>query len=156
MLRLAAAREGLDDHHASAAAGPRTRQHTRLIRLAGGLPLRTAAIRRRFCFLIKFKSVAAKSLQYYLYLFAPLKNETGRRLPMTTIASKRRSRFGMSCAHCDHELIAPEWSEYRNERQVHHVWRCWKCDCSFETIVDTNVTKEPMTRDDVFPSLLVA
>jgi hypothetical protein len=35
MLGLAAAREGLDDHHASAAAGARTRQHTRLIRLAG-------------------------------------------------------------------------------------------------------------------------
>jgi hypothetical protein len=39
MLRLAAAREGLDDHHASAAAGARTRQHTRLIRLAGGVGL---------------------------------------------------------------------------------------------------------------------
>jgi putative ABC transport system substrate-binding protein len=39
MLGLAAAREGLDDHHASAAAGARTRQHTRLIRLAGGVGL---------------------------------------------------------------------------------------------------------------------
>ena len=52
---------------------------------------------------------------------------------MSTIASKRPLRFGMNCAHCDNELIAPEWTEYRNERQVHHVWRCSKCDFCFET-----------------------
>jgi hypothetical protein len=75
---------------------------------------------------------------------------------MTTIASKRRSRFGMSCAHCDNELIAPEWSEYRNELQVHHVWRCWKCDCCFETIVNTKSMEGDAARDDIFPSLLVA
>jgi hypothetical protein len=57
---------------------------------------------------------------------------------MTTMVSNRRSFFGMNCAQYDNELIAPEWSEYRNEWQVHHVWRCWKCDCCFETIVNTS------------------
>ena len=57
---------------------------------------------------------------------------------------KRRFRFGMNCANCDNELIAPEWSEYRNERQVHHVWHCWKCDSCFETIVETKVTEDAM------------
>ena len=49
----------------------------------------------------------------------------------------------MNCAHCDNELIVPEWTEYRNERDVHHVWRCWKCDFCFETIVDTKVMEDP-------------
>jgi RNase P subunit RPR2 len=75
---------------------------------------------------------------------------------MSTIASKRRLRFGMNCAHCDNELIAPEWTEYRSERQVHHVWRCWKCDCCFETIVTTETMKDPTTRDEIFPPRLVA
>jgi len=74
---------------------------------------------------------------------------------MTTI-SNRRSSFGMKCVQCANELIAPEWSEYRNERQVHHVWHCWKCDCCFETVVDTKSIEDIMTRDDIFPTLLVA
>ena len=58
---------------------------------------------------------------------------------MSTVASERRLRFGTNCARCDNELIAPEWTECRNERQVHHVWHF-----CFETIVD------------IFPSPLVA
>ena len=37
---------------------------------------------------------------------------------MTTILSNPRSKFGMTCVQCSDELIAPEWSKYRNERQV--------------------------------------
>jgi hypothetical protein len=33
------------------------------------------------------------------------------------------------------ELIAPEWTEYRSKQQNRHLWRCWKCDYCFETIV---------------------
>jgi endogenous inhibitor of DNA gyrase (YacG/DUF329 family) len=44
----------------------------------------------------------------------------------------RRSSFGVDCAYCGKELIAPERSEYRDERHVLHVWRCPKCDRSFE------------------------
>ena len=40
----------------------------------------------------------------------------------------RRSSFGADCAHCGKELIAPERSEYRDERHVLHIWRCPKCD----------------------------
>ena len=46
----------------------------------------------------------------------------------------RRSSFGAECAHCGKELIAPERSEYRDERHVLHIWRCPKCDHSFEVI----------------------
>jgi len=71
---------------------------------------------------------------------------------MTTIAATRRSSFGMRCAHCDNELIAPEWTEHRDERHVRHLWHCWRCDCCFETVVDT--TK--ITTGEITPSRLVA
>ncbi|MGA2842660.1 MAG: hypothetical protein ABSG18_21325 [Steroidobacteraceae bacterium] len=79
---------------------------------------------------------------------------------MTTILSNRRSKFGMTCVQCSNELIAPEWSEYRNERQVRHLWHCWKCDWSFESLVSfpavTKSMKDIKTGDNIFPSLLVA
>ncbi len=79
---------------------------------------------------------------------------------MTRTRSSRRSSFGMDCVQCGNELIAPEWTEYRNERQVHHVWHCWNCGCDFESIVsfpaDSKSMKDIMTRADIFPSLLVA
>ena len=84
---------------------------------------------------------------------------------MRTIASKRRSSFGMDCVQCDNELIAPESSEYRDERHILHLWRCPKCDCCFEVIspADTKSMKDIMTRleaivtrDDISPSPLVA
>jgi hypothetical protein len=60
----------------------------------------------------------------------------------------------MNCIQCGNGLIAPEWSEYRNERRVHHVWRCCKCAACFETIADTRSIKE-FTTGDIFPSLAV-
>ena len=75
---------------------------------------------------------------------------------MTTILSNRRSKFGITCVQCSNELIAPERSEYRNERQVRHLWRCRKCDCCFETIVNTESMEDNAPGDDVFPSRLVA
>jgi hypothetical protein len=75
----------------------------------------------------------------------------------------RRSGFGIRCVQRGDELIAPEWSEYRNEQQVHHVWRCWKCDCCFETFANIESMEDNIasmedieTSDDIFPSLLVA
>jgi hypothetical protein len=41
----------------------------------------------------------------------------------------------MRCLECSDELVAPEWSEYRNERQVRHLWHCWECDFRFESLV---------------------
>ena len=73
---------------------------------------------------------------------------------MSTIASARRSSFGMRRAHCNTALIAPEWTEERNERQI-QVWRCWKCDFYFETI-HTKVMEDSTTKDDILPPRLVA
>jgi hypothetical protein len=66
----------------------------------------------------------------------------------------------MRCTDCDNQLLILEWTEYRNERHVHHVWRCCECDCCFETITDTEVMGDLTTKDDIcpslFPSLLIA
>ena len=75
---------------------------------------------------------------------------------MSTMVPNRRSSFGMSCAQCGNELIAPEWSEYRSKHQNRHLWRCWKCDYCFETIATVQSIDDIKTRDDVFHSLLVA
>ena len=72
------------------------------------------------------------------------------------IESDLRYTFGMTCVQCDNELIAPEWSEYRSEYQNRHLWRCWKCNCCFETIVNTESMEGNAAPDDVFPSRLVA
>jgi hypothetical protein len=83
---------------------------------------------------------------------------------MTTILSNRRSKFGMTCVQCGDELIAPESSEYRNKRQIRHVWHCPTCSACFESLVvfpaDTVSMKDIKTGDiicpSLFPSLLVA
>ena len=79
---------------------------------------------------------------------------------MMSMETHPSSSFGLKCIRCRDELIAPEWSECRNERQVHHFWRCWKCDCRFESLVsfpaDGKSIKDVMTRGDVFPLPLVA
>ena len=84
---------------------------------------------------------------------------------MRMIASKRRSSFGTNCVQCDNELIAPERSEYRDERQIRHFWCCSKCECSFEVISPSHTKsikeimrriENIMRRRDVFSSRLVA
>ena len=67
---------------------------------------------------------------------------------MRTIASKRRSSFGTECVQCSNELIAPNRSEYRDQRLIVHLWYCPKCDCSFEEIspADTGPIKNVMKR----------
>ena len=39
------------------------------------------------------------------------------------------------CPQCDGWLLAPEWSEYLNERCVRHTWSCEACGYAFETDV---------------------
>ncbi len=75
---------------------------------------------------------------------------------MPTLVSARRSSFGMRCIQCDNELIAPEWSEYRSRQQNRHLWRCWRCDCCFETIINVKSMEDDAGRDDALPSRLVA
>jgi hypothetical protein len=75
---------------------------------------------------------------------------------MSTMVPNRRSSFGMSCAQCGNELIAPEWSEYRSKQQSRHLWRCWKCDYCFETIISTASMESNAVRDEISPLQLVA
>jgi hypothetical protein len=84
---------------------------------------------------------------------------------MPAIPSKRRSSFGIDCVQCDNEVIAPERSEYRDERQVLHFWHCTTCDYCFEVIApsDTKSIKDILgrvedivTRHEISPLRLVA
>ena len=84
---------------------------------------------------------------------------------MRMVLAKRRSSFGANCVQCDNELIAPERSEYRDERQIRHLWRCSRCDCSFEVILPARTKsmedvmrriEDVMRRRDVLRSRLVA
>ena len=40
-----------------------------------------------------------------------------------------------SCPQCSKRLLAPDWSEYLNERCVRHTWSCEACGYEFETAV---------------------
>ena len=84
---------------------------------------------------------------------------------MRMIASKRRSSFGTNCFQCDNELIAPERSEYRDERQIRHLWHCSRCDCYFVVISPAHTKsirdimrriEDIIRRRDAFSSRLVA
>jgi hypothetical protein len=80
------------------------------------------------------------------------------------ILSNRRSKFGIICKQCGNELIAPERSEHRNRRQVHHVWHCPKCSACFGSLVVFPAANESMKDiktdaviyPSLFPALLVA
>ncbi|MGB6538245.1 MAG: hypothetical protein WBF58_20030 [Xanthobacteraceae bacterium] len=39
------------------------------------------------------------------------------------------------CPQCNEWLLAPNWSEYLNERRVRHIWSCEACSYEFETDV---------------------
>jgi hypothetical protein len=73
---------------------------------------------------------------------------------MSTMVSNRRSSFEMSCIQCGNELIAREWSEYRSKQQNRHLWRCWKCDYCFETIVCTALMETDAPSDEVLLPLV--
>jgi hypothetical protein len=40
-----------------------------------------------------------------------------------------------ACQQCGAWLLAPDWSEYLNERCVRHTWSCDACGYQFETAV---------------------
>ena len=45
------------------------------------------------------------------------------------------SRPVVPCAQCGDRLLAPEWSEYLDERHVRHLLSCDHCGYEFETEV---------------------
>jgi ribosomal protein L37AE/L43A len=79
---------------------------------------------------------------------------------MTAIAPTHDSDCGTICIQCGDALIAPEWSEYVNERLVLNLWSCSKCGYRFETEAhmpaDAKSAIDAMTIEAFFPSLLVA
>jgi hypothetical protein len=40
-----------------------------------------------------------------------------------------------NCPQCSEWLLAPDWSEYLNDRCVRHTWSCEACGYQFETAV---------------------
>ena len=39
------------------------------------------------------------------------------------------------CAQCGDTLLAPEWSEYLDDRRIRHLWSCDHCGYEFESEV---------------------
>ena len=44
-------------------------------------------------------------------------------------------RPAVPCAQCGDTLLAPEWSEYLDDRHIRHLWSCDACDYEFESEV---------------------
>ena len=40
-----------------------------------------------------------------------------------------------NCPQCNEWLLAPDWSEYLNDRCARHSWSCDTCGYEFETTV---------------------
>jgi transcription elongation factor Elf1 len=47
---------------------------------------------------------------------------------------------GVECAQCGAQLLAPDWSEYVQERRLRHLWSCEPCGYSFETTISFAAT----------------
>jgi rubredoxin len=57
-----------------------------------------------------------------------LHTETAARTRLVTYSNN-------NCPQCNARLLAPDWSEYLNDRCVRHTWSCDACDYAFETAV---------------------
>jgi hypothetical protein len=53
----------------------------------------------------------------------------------TTVATRLVTHDKNTCPQCQAWLLAPDWSEYLNERCVRHAWSCESCGYEFETAV---------------------
>jgi hypothetical protein len=52
-----------------------------------------------------------------------------------TLATRLVTHDKNACPQCQAWLLAPDWSEYLNERCVRHTWSCEACGYEFETAV---------------------
>jgi hypothetical protein len=72
---------------------------------------------------------------------------------------KRRSMFmfGIQCVRCNHEIIAPQKSEFLDDRIIRHLWHCPSCKAKFESVPrfpkNAKSVKEVMMSVDIFPPL---
>jgi hypothetical protein len=53
----------------------------------------------------------------------------------TTVATRLVTYDKNTCQQCQAWLLAPDWSEFLNERCVRHAWSCESCGYDFETVV---------------------
>jgi len=61
-----------------------------------------------------------------------------------TVARQRLMTYGKNiCPQCSSQLLAPDWSEYVNERCVRHAWSCEACAYEFEAAVFFPSSKPP-------------
>ena len=67
----------------------------------------------------------------------PLREEGGReKTVQNDTARARLATYDKNiCPQCSGWLLAPDWSEYLNERCVRHSWSCEVCGYEFETAV---------------------
>jgi hypothetical protein len=63
-------------------------------------------------------------------------------MQMTSVAFFRHST---RCFACGEESIAPLQSQYENDDEIHHFWRCWNCGNEFETLDHVNATANMAT-----------
>jgi hypothetical protein len=65
--------------------------------------------------------------------------------------------FGIQCVRCDHEIIAPQKSEFLDDKVIRHLWHCPRCHARFESFprfpASARLVKEVMVKVDVFPPL---
>jgi uncharacterized protein with PIN domain len=60
---------------------------------------------------------------------------------MTTLHTENTAKTRLvaynknQCPQCSGWLMAPDWSEFINERRVRHTWSCEACGYAFETDV---------------------
>jgi uncharacterized protein with PIN domain len=52
---------------------------------------------------------------------------------MVVTSTNNYFSYGITCAECNHRLIAPNWSEYVSEHHIRHFWSCESCGHQFET-----------------------
>jgi transcription elongation factor Elf1 len=46
------------------------------------------------------------------------------------------SPYGLACTECNELVIAPERSQYVDNREVHHFWACENCGHEIEITVN--------------------
>lgn len=79
---------------------------------------------------IKIPTAASQNFHNHLH-----KNEKTREEIHMLESKTARPGYATPCAQCGDPLVAPEWSEYVNERCIRHLWSCEACGYEFEQAV---------------------
>jgi uncharacterized protein with PIN domain len=74
------------------------------------------------------------------------KKKTIREVVMATARIANRSPYGMACTECSEFVIAPECSEYVDEREARHFWSCENCGHYIETVVNLGINARMLAK----------